>query len=44
MIFRYIGCIKEVSRKKQATYKIKVYAFAIFEFKCKMFIAKHIDY
>ena len=39
----YIGCIKEGSRKNYATYEIKEYAFAIFEFQCKMFIAKHID-
>ncbi|MDD4503253.1 MAG: hypothetical protein PHS15_00325 [Clostridiaceae bacterium] len=38
----YIGCIKEGSRKNYATYEIKEYAFAIFEFQCKMFIAKHI--
>ena len=40
----YIGCIKEGSRKNYATYEIKEYAFAIFEFQCKMFIAKHIVY
>jgi len=29
--FSYIGCIKEGSRKKQATYEINEYDFAIFE-------------
>jgi len=38
----YIGCIKEISRKNYATYEIKEYGFAIFEYQCKMFIAKHI--
>jgi len=28
----YIGCIKEISRKSYATYEIKEYDFAIFEF------------
>jgi hypothetical protein len=40
--YNYIGCIKDVSRKNYATYEIKEYDFAIFEFQCKMFIAKHI--
>jgi len=39
----YIGCIKEVTRKNYATYEIKEYDFAILEWKCKMFIAKHIS-
>jgi len=38
----YIGCIKEISRKIYATYEIKEYDFAIIEWECKMFIAKHI--
>jgi len=38
----YIGCIKEITRKNYATYEIKEYDFAILEWKCKMFIAKHI--
>jgi len=41
--FDYIGCNKEISRKNYATYEIKEYDFAILEWKCKMFIAKHID-
>jgi len=28
----YIGCIKEISRKNYATYEIKEYDFAVFEF------------
>ncbi|KUO74234.1 MAG: hypothetical protein APF77_11815 [Clostridia bacterium BRH_c25] len=41
--FKYVGCTKEGSKKNYATYEIKEYDFAIFEFQCRMFIAKHID-
>ena len=41
--FFYIGCTKEGSLENQATYEIKENDDAIFEFQCRIFIAKHID-